>query len=227
MNRQQLLDKAIYIQFPINQYEKYKIYEGVKNINYLPIHDSMLYKGVPANEHHYVFDYSYKFVLPLLGQLCNFKFNKNDFILKVNRKTFNEKTYSFSYLIPKQKYKYKVTSFEYGTSFIGEADKLMFNPDIAKTWATEYHKIVPFPHSCFKIINLSLKSNKKILISGDSQMLPSIVPLTSYFKEVWYYDNRTDPHISHESTYKNVNFDYVIIALYRQPIEKYTTINLS
>ena len=227
MNRQQLLDKAIYIQFPINQYEKYKIYEGVKNINYLPIHDSMLYKGVPANEHHYVFDYSYKFVLPLLGQLCNFKFNKNDFILKVNRKTFNEKTYSFSYLIPKQKYKYKVTSFEYGTSFIGEADKLMFNPDIAKTWATEYHKIVPFPHSSFKIVNLSLKNNKRILISGDSQMLPSIVPLTSYFKEVWYYDNRTNPHINYEDTYKNENFDYVIIALYKNPYKKYTEGNLS
>lgn len=102
----------------------------------------------------------------------------------------------------------------------------MFNPDIVKTWATEYHKIVPFPHSSFKIVNLSLKNNKKILISGDSQMLPSIVPLTSYFKEVWYYDNRTEPHMNLEDTYKNENFDYVIIALYNNCYRKYSEANL-
>ena len=54
MNRQQLLDKAIYIQFPINQFEKYKKYEGIKNIHYLPIHDSMLYNGVHLQEHLYI-----------------------------------------------------------------------------------------------------------------------------------------------------------------------------
>ena len=106
-------------------------------------------------------------------------------------------------------------------------ETLFFNPDINKTWVTEYHKVCPFPHSCFKIVNLSMKEGKKILISGDSQMIPSIIPLTNYFKEVWYYDNRTDPHVSYEKTYQDTNFDYIVIALYKNTFEKYITKNLS
>lgn len=230
MNIDELKEKAIYIQFPINRFDEYKKYD-IENIHRLPIHDSMLYEGFPGNSHHYMYDYTYKFVLPLLGNLCGFKFDKNDFNLKINKKTYNDKVYNFSYLLPKKKYEYKVTSFEDNITFSGGIECLMFNGRINKSWkntgqVTEYHRVVPFPHSCFKIVNLSLKTTKKLLISGDSQMIPSIIPLTNYFKEVWYYDNRTDPHINHSKTYQNEKFDCVIFELYKKPLKKYIDDNL-
>ena len=190
-----------------------------------------MYTGYPNNSHHFTYKYTYDYVLPLLGKKCNFKFNINDFILIKNIKEYNNIKYDFSYLLPKNNYLYEITSFEDNITFKGNSESLIFNAEINingyKTGLiTEYHKIAPYPHSCFKIINLSLNTNKKIFISGDSQFLPSIIPLLNYFKEIWYYDNRTNPHISFENTYINENFDYVIFELYKYPYNKYILGNL-
>ena len=72
-------------------------------------------------------------------------------------------------------------------------------------------------------------------------MIPSIAPLANYFKEVWYFDNRTgwkfDTTCSENTmiyenirnfsdTYKDVIFTDAIIELYTNPLYWYIDINL-
>ena len=79
------------------------------------------------------------------------------------------------------------------------------------------------------------------MISGDSQMIPSINPLTNYFKEVWYFDNRTgyikneetdefefhkDKFVSFSETYKDIYFTDAIIQLYCRDLKWYEYWNL-
>lgn len=79
------------------------------------------------------------------------------------------------------------------------------------------------------------------MISGDSQMIPSIAPLTHYFKEIWYFDNRTgqvpnnetgkmdfceDKFISYSKEYANVNFTDVLIGCYCRDLKWYEYWNL-
>ena len=79
------------------------------------------------------------------------------------------------------------------------------------------------------------------MISGDSQMIPSIVPLAHYFKEVWYFDNRTGyykekpsgPFVFHKDefksfseNYKDVIFSDVLIECYCRELNWYEYLNL-
>ena len=82
---------------------------------------------------------------------------------------------------------------------------------------------------------------RTLMISGDSQMIPSIAPLAHYFKEVWYFDNRTGyykedpngPFIYHENefrsfahTYKDMVFSDVLIECYCRELSWYEYLNL-
>lgn len=53
-----------------------------------------------------------------------------------------------------------------------------------------YHKNICFPHACSGYINNQSKSEKRILVSGDSHAIPLIPILVHYFREVVYLDNR-------------------------------------
>lgn len=77
------------------------------------------------------------------------------------------------------------------------------------------------------------------MITGDSQMIPSIAPLAHYFKEVWYFDNRTGyfknkgEYEFHEekfesfcNTYKDVIFTDVLIECYCRDLNWYKYWNL-
>ena len=74
------------------------------------------------------------------------------------------------------------------------------------------------------------------MISGDSQMIPSIAPLAHYFKEVWYFDNRTgwikdkifteEKFVSFSNYYKNVEFTDVLIECYCRDLKWYEYWNI-
>ena len=72
-------------------------------------------------------------------------------------------------------------------------------------------------------------------------MIPSIAPLANYFKEVWYFDNRTGLKVdmtcrkntmiyenirNFSDTYKDIIFTDAIIELYTNPLDWYIDINL-
>lgn len=237
MTKEEILNKAKYIQFPLvnNSYkEDYK--ELINNIERLPIikEHSVLYDDITGDEHHYTTEYTYKYVLPIINNLLNFGFNINDFNIKEYKIIENNIESDLSYLVPKNKYTFKLYSFLRDKEFDFEFDGgLVFNYNLRPDG--KYRDLFVFPHQCSRIINNEINNDKKLFISGDSQIIPSISILACYYKEVWYFDNRTGKEgnfINKENTtkysdnFKDVIFDDVLIELYSNPIEWYTEINL-
>ena len=82
-----------------------------------------------------------------------------------------------------------------------------------------------YPHECSRIINKDVDSNRILLVSGDSQMIPDISVLACYFKEVWYFDNRAN--VKAEDILKEGEFTDVLIELNCSDIKQYTETNIS
>lgn len=236
-----IIDNAKYIQFPINNswnYKDYYEYNIIKsNIHKLPIigdDNTMLFTGYPSNEHHFRLYYTYDYVLPLIDNLFNFGYNKNDFYKSKKVIYKNDNEIDLSHYIPK-KCNYTIVSLD--TNIKYDINDNIYSPRkqdmeyLTRTGMitdfTDYHKLCPLPHSCFKIINNNITNGKKLLISADSQMIPSLIPLSNYYKEIWHFDNRTSPHISLFEFIKGNDFNDILIALYDNPLWKYIETNLN
>lgn len=231
MTIKEVVNNAKYIQFPYNN-EEYKDYYNERNPLRLPIikDEEVLYTGMPkGNGHHYTTKYTYTYVLPAISKLLDFKFSMNDFKLV---KVINGK-YDVSYIKPKKKESYTVFCFDTGNGIRGNYD-ILLNPEFFKE--PLYRELYRYPHRCSRIINNTTRSTRKLMISGDSQMIPSIAPLAHYFKEVWYFDNRTgwiknkvfteSKFVSFRKNYKNVIFTDVLIECYCRDLNWYEYWNL-
>lgn len=233
MTKDEILNKAKYIQFPLINKE-YKEYQ-INNIHKLPCVKTYnpLYSLSTTDKHHYTLQYHRDYVLPLMENLLQFDYNKNDFNIV---DCYNDNC-DLSYFIPKKDMTFNVywllgtkeylnIPFENGLIFNeteGNGEKLFRNMIIGC-------------HTSLKIVNNSIDSNKKLLISGDSQIIPDIAILACYYKEVWYLDNRSgkidnltmdiNKTISIEDKYKDIYFDDILISLYNNPLDWYTEINL-
>ena len=201
--------------------------EGFKDreIEKLPIikEGGVLYTGMPGdNGHHYTTEYTYKYVLPTIDKLLNFGFSMDDF----NKVKVDNGVYDLSYLKPKKEEDYAIICFTNGERKSGNYD-ILLHPEFNKR--PLYRELYRHPHTCTRIVNRTTDSKRKLMISGDSQMIPSIAPLAHYFKEIWYFDNRTgyiknkktgkfefkeDLFKSFSGTYKDVNFTDVLIECY-------------
>ena len=239
MTNKDILNKAKFIQFPYNNSMYIKRYDNLNiNIHKLPYFKDKeyLYKKMDKNGHHYTTEYHRNYVLPLLNELFNFQYNINDFKLI---ETITDKG-DLTYLRPKKDYNYKILCFTTKEIYEGKYE-ILLNPDFFNNHNLTYRLLYRFPHMCSRIINLDINNNKKIFISGDSQMVPTIPVLSTYYKEVWYFDNRTGWKYNLTSNnnemifnkikpfsqfYKNTNFDDVLIELYANDFSWYTDINL-
>ena len=96
MSKDELINNAVYIQFPVN-FTRYYNY-NVKDIHKLPLPEKdEMYTLWALNSNHYTTAYHRKYVLPLLGSLLNFNYNENDFTLL---EKYSNK-FDISMLIPK------------------------------------------------------------------------------------------------------------------------------
>lgn len=236
MTSDEILQKAKYIQFPHNN-DYYTIF-NVNNIEKLPIiknQNNILYSNLKQNEHHYTTHYHYKYVIPCISKLFNLNFSEEDFNLIENIYKNND----LSYLKPKKEYTYTIKFLIRNIKYENVSFDFLINNKKISYANTPYHILYPGNHESSVIINNTIKNNKILFISGDSQMIPSILPLTNYYKQIWYMDNRSGwfkkdekLQISYENTtsisqfYENVNFDDVLIELYSGQLERYTKINL-
>lgn len=230
MTKLEILNKAKYIQFPyknqtFKDYSKYKI-----NVNRLPLLEfNTLYNLMPTNNHHYTMHYHINYVLPLINKLFDFGYDTNDFELIEYKHKYGD----LSYLRPKKDFRFEATCFTDDTK-----ENLSFEDlkPIDKN-NVSYRDFYRFPHKCSRIINLDLDNSRKIFISGDSQSIPDIPILACYYKEVWYFDNRTGRSPdwssidikktkSFNNFYKNIIFNDVLIQLYTNPLWWYTKVNL-
>lgn len=234
MKREEIISKAKYIQFPFNNETYRNRYASVDAVR-LPIVDgNVLYSDMPDNnKHHYTTKYTYEYVLPVVADMLGFSFGMNDFnLVECNMQ------WDISYIVPKREYEYELFCYTKDKHITGNYIEL-FNPVFFRTYT--YRNLFRYPHTCSRIINKTLESDRKLMISGDSQMIPSINPLTNYFKEVWYFDNRTgyiknektdefefheDKFVSFSETYKDIDFTDVIVQLYCRDLKWYEYWNL-
>lgn len=235
MTREEIVENAKYIQFPYNN-EVYRNYYEKVNPKRLPIikDKTVLYTNMNDNGHHYTTEYTHNYVLPLLSELLDFNYNINDF----NFIECVKPLWDISYIVPKIEYEYEIFNFTDNIHTEGKYIDL-FNPEFFIL--NKYRELYRYPHSCSRIINKTLQNNRILMISGDSQIIPSINPLTSYFKEVWYFDNRTGYYKDMQSgefafhenefrsfakTYENVEFTDVLIECYCRNLNWYQYWNL-
>ena len=219
MTKEQLLEKAIYIQYPLT-YNVYKEY-NIKNIHKLPLHKvGEMYDKWKYNSNHFTTEYHRNYSLPLLNKLLNFGYNKDDFTLK--NKTSNG--FDISMLCPKAQYEYEIYELNNGQFF----DNINYNDLLTKSKAnfinaTDYHKLYIYPHKCSKITNKTINNGRLLYISGDSQMIPDLPILSCYFKEIWYMDNRDN--LTFNNKYKDIVFTDVLIELNYMEQKQYVDIN--
>lgn len=237
MTLNEIVNNAKYIQFPYAN-ESYHDYEKIGNkINKLPIlsDENVLYEKMPGNQHHYTTEYTYKYVLPLIDSILGFGFNMDDF--NMNELIIN--TGNLSYITPKKEEQdFTLTCYTDDETVMNVNYKGLFEPVFFEN--PVYRPLYRYHHRCSRIINNTIDSDRKLMISGDSQMVPSIAPLANYFKEVWYFDNRTgwirnqkqefefleNKFVSFQDNYKDIIFTDIIIELYSRCLEWYEYWNL-
>lgn len=220
MSKEEIIKKAKVIVFPSNE----NTY-GVNDDNYVLLSlNATRYVGFQSNEHHFTTEYHYKEVLPKIDSIFHFGFNIDDWNKVSNIINKNNKKFDLSYLKPKIDKSFIATDLINDVDYRGNFNILRFNDNVKKlTWTSEYHKLYAFPHWCSRIVNMEENNGRKLLVIGDSQMIPSITILCYYYKEVWYIDNRYNNNI-YDKYMKNEDFDDVLIGYWgsRKDIKFYT-----
>ena len=124
-------------------------------------------------------------------------------------------------IVPNREYSFDVECFEKNEKRTDVSYERLIS---GKHGDTDYHKLFSYPHMCSKVTNNTINSDKKLFISGDSQMIPSIAFLASHFKEVYYFDNRTSK--SFKGIIESNDYTDVLFAIGNNDIQKYTQENL-
>lgn len=172
-----------------NEYSKYPNYKLVVLTN------AELYVGYTLNEHHWKTAFVWNKFIPLLMNDLNIKFNPNHF-KQVYNFTENE-LFDLKYHVPKKKQDLKLTFINTNFVLTGNHDMLRldkngigFGTDVERQEITDYHRLYRGAHTNTILENLSIKSNRRLILNSDSFMIPVIPILSYYYKEILVLDNR-------------------------------------
>lgn len=169
------------------------------------------YEEYPKNCHHIRTECYYKIIIPHLARLWDFPWNPNDFDYEWIQTEVPGLLMENA--VPKTDFKFSLSIdhefFDNGNYKIlqcfGEKEPYG-NPE------TMFHRLYKGGHKCSRIINETIDNDRKILISGDSFMIPLVPILACYFKEVVLMDNRTTT--SQAEYFENIDFDIVCFEYY-------------
>lgn len=236
----------------IRTFDQYSTWSYAKN--------SVIGKA-PYNEHHLTTNFLFKTLLPNLADFLGFTINWKEYHYVERIHTDEDgATYDLSTYEPNDPGHYSVWSFPINNGFLGNFETLKYN-GVVSTWVirglfqgsftrmeelSAFHKLYIFPHMNSKIVNLTDNhNNKRLLVSGDSQMIPILPFLGTIYEEVWMLDNRHAPYkgtnaineslfadLSIQPFIAEANFDDVLIAAPLLPgawppssLDKYTSDN--
>lgn len=199
------LEKAKYYIFPNNgKYVNFN--EFSENLIKFPIIEDSMYGTYRLNNHHFKPFYHIQYVLPMLLNSLNIQYDINDFNIVEN---FDGDA-DVSYLEPKKEFNFDLHDLISDEKLENVDFSYLRKCNINDGSLTEYHKLFCFPHRCGHIVNKTIDSNKTMVISCDSQMIPIVPILACYFKEIYHLDNRQYKEVS-----KNIDFSkitYIIIV---------------
>ena len=188
-------------------------HNDVKNVLRLPMGDT--YYGWVCNHHHFTTKYHISTVIPTLNDLFSFGFQLNDF----NFISRDVNGFDISMPVPKKEMLFDVISYSDNEQINNiKYTDFLYCGNGKFLQETEYHKIYKYRHRSSKIINKSTPSNRKLLISGDSQMIPSVPILSTYFKEVLFFDKRDNIYHFNEDI---TNITDILFAIGYNDFTKY------
>ena len=220
MTPQEIISIAKFIQYPVAGHKYHPYHVDGKEVVKLPL-TNKLYAGWKGNAHHYTTEYQRNTVFPILGNVLGFDYDRNDFTVRKQV----DGNYDISNLVPKMEFTYEIYGLTRGEHFDNLSYDDISSCTINDRGLTGYHRLYKYPHECSRVINKTLDGNgRTLLISGDSQMIPNIAPLTRYFREIWYLDKRN--RISFKELFSDVVFTDVLVQLYNKPLQSYTERNL-
>lgn len=246
MTRKELISKAKYIQFPYINEEYRNFYKELEPVR-VPLAKGYdpLYSNSVHDKHHYTTEFHRKTVLPLLESILGFGYNRKDFDLE----EFICEDGDYSYLVPKEKMKFDIYRYDIDPHIVMknvDFKELMSKDYLSGKGSHRYWGLYRYAHACSRIVNKGMpRDGRKLFVSGDSQILPDIPVLACYFREVWYFDNRTgyyttprdeygnykikwdeSKHIPCRREYRNKKFSDVLIQVYCADIERYHKWNI-
>lgn len=173
---------AKYIVLPnsSNGYREYNVPNPIK------LQFGERYDGWKDNAHHFTTKYHRECLFPALQETLNFEMDRS----KYNLIERHSGKFDLSYLAPNGEMNFRAYCINDGsTSDNLNYDDLTTNPYYGSD-LTDYHRLFRFGHKNAMIENLSKNNGRTLLISCDSQMIPSTPLLCSIFKKVWHIDNR-------------------------------------
>lgn len=217
MTREEILAKAKYIQYPYLDLH-FKDFGDV-NSEKIMMESKDFYNTWRQNEHHFPPMVHFKKSMPVIAKVLDFYFDEKDFSFKVQ----NCNGYDLTMPYPKMTYFYDAKSLsDEERSFENMTyDELT---SYEKTDGTPYHHLFRFFHDTSIIVNKNIRDERKLLLSGDSHMIPVVPMLTPYFHTIAYLDNRKKMPIFDKI--KDIEFTDVLIELFNNSLGFYTDGNL-
>ena len=226
MKTEEIIKNATVIQLPNGD----RIYETFENRIYIfPSKENDKYydwvnKPWNANTHHYTTKYHREVFLPTLLPLLKIDNSILERDYHLEERLDRSGKYDLSILHPNNKEKHRFTII-LPTDGNQRVDNLSFDDLVTKdSKISDFHSLWYAPHKVSYIINETLSSGKKLFISGDSQMIPSMAILATLFKEIVYLDNRTKT--STKPLYEGINYTDILFELNFNDITKYTVENM-
>ena len=223
MDRNEVENTAKYMAFPVENNgdgRKY-FYDDKHEWTLLPdTHE--VYKGSAMNKHHYTTKYHREHVIPALDRILSMGFLESDFRL-VNHRVPDDRDpeliLDLDYLRPVVDRRFRVIAFNYKMHYESGFDGLMASRRVAgRTWSTPYHDLFCLPHVSSTVRNLSGGNGKKLLILGDSQMIPSLPVLCCCYNTVTYVDNRANIPILDRL---DKRYDDVLVSVFAKDLDYY------
>ena len=223
---------------------KQSVIDFLKDKQYLKIGnpDSNTRYYLENNYHHYTTSFLYSNLKQMMNYIGVKDFNFNDFVLRKN--IVYEQNFSYLYYVKDVRFRLVCNHYELDDNmiinyYVGkdiiECDYTFLSNarlnHCLKTFANQtiplipYHRLNYLAHDCGIIENLSTASDKTILISGDSHMIPFIPIISCYYKKTIVLDSR---YSGDDTSYywENENIDDVIICpSFNADISKYINKN--
>ena len=210
-----MLEKAIYIQFPLESGNFYT-YPDSFNITKLPLTRADMYLNTyPNNAHHIKPDILFNKIMPILANLLKFDFNPNDFTLKQVSNTSRHILMAY----PNTEQKYNCKSLYRDNDVFENIDYEKLLDTASHDASTRWHQLYKFGHESSIVENITNQNNRKLLIVGDSQMIPLVTMLSVYFQHITYIDNRKRQKILDKIN--DIEYTDVLIQFFNGTVNHY------
>lgn len=229
MTKDQIFRIARYVQLPegINGKSDYKDFGEIplgRRIVRMPMTNVERYDGWRGNWHHYTTRYHRDILLPLLSYYLKFPYDINACTVFPR---LTKEGYDITYFAPNDRdnMRFDVTDFSGDKEYSGMPYDWLMWDDSDPYKLTDYHRLFRFAHKPVRIVNCNPVTDRILLLSCDSQMIPSAAFLCSVFREVWHLDNRDNKRIAEK--YRDVGFTDALFVLHAGEPSFYLEKNLS